>query len=381
MCDNGCSKDDLETYIHGIEILDIKPCIENLSATARAYGFDNVKWDIIQQDALDVKKYNHGMDFVVGNPPYMRIHDIDNRDKMRKLKFCRMGAADLYLAFFEIGLDMLNDNGVLCYITPIQWLTNDCAIELRKTVNGRIKSITDLKFYSPFGSNVYTAITVIQNHKCDLQFYEYGTGLISVLDNYCVDGKFYLGSQKEVDFMREIITTERQSTCKVRMGFQTSADDIFINDADSKFNIPCVKANTGNIVNIYYPYDKNGNLVAESELDNYLCKYRVKLEKRNKAKTWYSFGRTQGIADTYNEKVAINSMYRDLNDLKLTYAPAGTGVYGGMYLTGIDYDTAKKVFNEDYIVFTKLLRDYKQGGYMRNKSSSIQKYVDWKTAN
>ena len=68
---------ELSTYIHGIEIDEIesKKCIENLNSTIRHYGLNNIAWDINCTDTLTVDKYNDKMDFVLGNPLYVRVHN------------------------------------------------------------------------------------------------------------------------------------------------------------------------------------------------------------------------------------------------------------------------------------------------------------------
>lgn len=72
--------EELSTYIHGIEIdeKESKKCIENLNSTVLQYGLTEVNWDINCADTLTVDIYNGKMDFVLGNPPYVRIHNLGN---------------------------------------------------------------------------------------------------------------------------------------------------------------------------------------------------------------------------------------------------------------------------------------------------------------
>ncbi|MEJ3568453.1 Eco57I restriction-modification methylase domain-containing protein [Ureaplasma parvum] len=59
------------------------------------------------------------MDFVIGNPPYVRIHNlIKEPNLIKNYLFSNKGMTDLYIIFYEIGIKMLNKNGILCYITP-----------------------------------------------------------------------------------------------------------------------------------------------------------------------------------------------------------------------------------------------------------------------
>lgn len=122
----GLSKEEtvseLETYIHGIEIDEnlYNQTIKKLDNIAKEYSLGNVKWDIVCGDAMYIHTYDNKMDYVIGNPPYCNIHDIpeEKRDYVKQYKFADGGMTDMYLVFFEIGINMLNENGKLAYITP-----------------------------------------------------------------------------------------------------------------------------------------------------------------------------------------------------------------------------------------------------------------------
>src|SRR4051794_40484540 len=66
-------KTGLETYIHGIEINKIayKKCVKGLKQIFKA------NYDIKLNDALLLNDYDKKMDFVVGNPPYVKIHNLN----------------------------------------------------------------------------------------------------------------------------------------------------------------------------------------------------------------------------------------------------------------------------------------------------------------
>ena len=60
-----------------------------------------------------------GFDVVVGNPPYVGASKID-RDTLELVKQWEVsstGKADMYIPFFQIGIESLVDGGVLGYIT------------------------------------------------------------------------------------------------------------------------------------------------------------------------------------------------------------------------------------------------------------------------
>ena len=123
---NKIIKQELETYIHGIEFdgnLVIKT-IDRLSKVASVYSIYGVNWDILHDDSMYNHNFDNKMDYVIGNPPYCNIHHIeeDKREHVKKYRFANGGMTDMYLVFFEIGINMLNEYGKLAYITPNSWL-------------------------------------------------------------------------------------------------------------------------------------------------------------------------------------------------------------------------------------------------------------------
>lgn len=128
-------KEDLEKYIHGIEInlSEQKKCVENLTAVAESFGIYNVKWDVLCADALGIEQYNGKMDFVLGNPPYVRVHNWrEIFDLAKDFSFAQNGMSDLFIVFYELGIKMLNQTGILGYITPSSYFTSLAGKHMRK---------------------------------------------------------------------------------------------------------------------------------------------------------------------------------------------------------------------------------------------------------
>lgn len=102
---------DLETYIHGIEIEEKsrEKCIENLNTVLRNRGLNFKKptnWDIRLGNTLEIDDFDCKMDYVVGNPPYVRVHNVKDDEKMydclKNFSFSSEGSSDLYLAFCQL---------------------------------------------------------------------------------------------------------------------------------------------------------------------------------------------------------------------------------------------------------------------------------------
>ncbi|SHH05153.1 Type I restriction-modification system, DNA methylase subunit [Flavobacterium fluvii] len=74
----------------------------------------NFDWNLIPQI-----QQNRGFDIIVGNPPYVGASKIDDETKLllKNWSVSASGKSDLYIPFFEIGLENLNATGILGYIT------------------------------------------------------------------------------------------------------------------------------------------------------------------------------------------------------------------------------------------------------------------------
>lgn len=216
-------KDDLEKYIHGIEIDTVayNDCILNLDTVISKFGIQDVKWNILNCNALSVSVFDNMMDFVIGNPPYVRVHNLGlNYEDVKSFSFGKDGMTDIYLVFYELGLRMLNKNGKLCYITPSSWLSSLAGTNMRNYIikHKNLISLIDLGHYQPFdGAITYTIIALFDNQKTYgyIDYYVYSEESKSKVyvdtipyEDMLFDGKFYIGTCKELSLLRLIKNTK-----------------------------------------------------------------------------------------------------------------------------------------------------------------------------
>ena len=160
-------KQGIESSIIGVEVdKDLyQKCIDNLNNIAERYGIKNAVWSLHNQDALSLKNSILDFDFVVGNPPYIRVHNLDIkvRDTLKKeYDFCKKGMIDIYLAFFELGLSVLKQKGALMYITPNMFLRNSSNQDFRNYLieHRLITEMIDFGSLQVFeNANTYSCIT------------------------------------------------------------------------------------------------------------------------------------------------------------------------------------------------------------------------------
>lgn len=393
---------DLETYIHGIEInkKEHSKCIENLNLTCKKYNLTDIKWDVICADATKITKYNNKMSFVVGNPPYVRVHNLGNNfEKIKGFNLTKSGMTDLFIVFYEIGLKMLNKNGILSYITPSSLFNSLACKDLRKYITDKklLTKVVDLKHNQVFNATTYTAIMVLDNNNknTNIKYFEYDITKNNVvfIDNleysdFYFAKNFYFGKKDELKQLKQIAEQKNdKSILEVKNGFATLDDEFFIGEFDFKnYVIPIIKASTGEEKQCLYPY-KNAcllpyeTLAKDRKIKEYYEENKTKLSKRSleKKSKWYAFGRSQGINDVSKTKYAINSLVKDTNSIKLIKCPSGVGVYSGLYiLTEIPENIIKDIIvNEKFIKYVKMLSKYKNGGYYTFSSSDLAKYMQY----
>lgn len=396
-------KQHLERYVHGIEIVpsEYLKCLENLNNAAKQYNLNGVCWDVLCCDALKEHSFNGKMDYVLGNPPYVRVHNMkESYDLAKQFRFAHGGMTDLYLVFFEIGFKMLKTGGRLCYVTPSSWLTSLAGKMLREYIykNENLLELIDLGHLQAFDATTYTAISLFRKgfrQKTFLYSIYDGTALIKRPIEYlsfsqvCIGGLFYLGKHQDLSLLKMIRTSVCTKRVTVKNGLATLADDVFIK-ADFPFSshiINVVKASTGKRYKAFFPYDEEGKPFLYEELCKdkgvryYLEQNKLLLLKgksESSVKEWFLYGRTQAIKDVWRTKIAINTCVKDLPSIKFNVASTGMGVYSGLYvITDVEEDVIKSLLLcEDFLNYVRLLKKYKSGGYYTFNSKDLELYLN-----
>jgi hypothetical protein len=202
-------------------------------------------------------------DAVVGNPPYVRQERIpaallaEYRRRFRTL----YDRADLYIPFFERGLDLLAPSGRLGYICANRWLKNRYGGPLRdKILAGfRLTHFIDMESTGAFQSDViaYPAITVIERGvsidaptRVALAQPEVGSDLPTMVRAMCSpqpvpgltedlafdgrgDAPWLLDDVPRLKVLRRIeaaLPLLEEAGCKVGIGVATGCDRVFIAD-------------------------------------------------------------------------------------------------------------------------------------------------------
>jgi hypothetical protein len=106
-------------------------------------------------------------DFVVGNPPYIRLEEIPTAKAAFYRSFSAMrGRADIYIAFYQAALQQLKPGGVCAFICADRWMLNDYGSGLREFITTQgynVRTVIEAHDIAAFESEVsaYPAVTVI----------------------------------------------------------------------------------------------------------------------------------------------------------------------------------------------------------------------------
>ncbi len=272
----------------------------------------------------DIKgKFTH----VIGNPPYIRVENVPRSllFEYRKRFSTMTDRADIYVAFYEKALNLLEKNGKLSFICTDRWTKNTYGKSLRKLISDKygLELFIDLYGIDAFEKHVmtYPAITQISKRYCEETIIKRQTSFSpdeanEILEDFKgqktslqkrkgivkEDKPWLLGSADEIALIRKLeakYPSLENAGCKVYIGAATGANNIYIVDHDQKqyFEscraIPTITAfelRKGKIdwqgKYIINTYDENGVIQLEEfpKLKSYLVKHKEILQKRHVAK-------------------------------------------------------------------------------------------------
>jgi len=328
-----------------------------LSLLALSEGEDaDFDFNLICKDTLDFRcgEWNPlfiGFDVIVGNPPYVCSRNLpeETHAKLSAYEVCSSGHPDLYIPFFQIAIEMLNDAGRLGYITMNTFLrsVNGRAIRNYFSRNRCSISIVDFRGYQVFDSkNTYTCLFYLDkqetaenihyavNEQGDLTDNGHYTAVpFEALD----DEKGWTLNNFDETTAIEAVGIQIKDYCSSRHGIATLSNDIYIfkpvAENEEYFyidqegtKIPIERGICRDIVNpnrlnaigdldlliekVIFPYRiENGRAFVYTPdemrrlFPNALAYLEAKknvLTNRDKGKTctypqWYAFGRTQSL--------------------------------------------------------------------------------------
>ncbi len=278
--------------------------------------------DIIQVEDFLLSETGK-FDLIVGNPPYVRHENIPEEQKRiyRKNFSTFRYRSDIYIAFFEKSLGMLDDEGVLSFICSNRWLKNQYGQRLRNLIRKEysLTEIIDLEETCPFEENViaYPAITTIckaGNQNNTNYYHVRDVSQLTDLTRLSVEKKTirtnhsnnWFSYQLEGKPHERFLDSIENQGFKIGIGVATGLDRVFIRKdfntlIEDELLLPLVLSRdlknnqlkwSGNY--IFNPFDSTGELIRLNrypKAEKYLEEHREYLGKRHVAKKnpalWY----------------------------------------------------------------------------------------------
>jgi methylase of polypeptide subunit release factors len=346
----------------------VEECKRNLDRIVQPLGI-RVKWNISVKNALHQLPHlglfsaepPEFFDFIVGNPPYIRIQLLKETERkfiQQYYEFCKTGSTDIYIAFFELAYHLLSPDGVAGFITPNTFLYTETARNLREFFarGGYIKKIFnygDIQLFDE--ATTYSAITIFTK-KTQQSFDYYQAVSKDEFLHRVIETKALIGKKSwglSVDTPEKIKGLRLGDICSIHVGITTLCDKAYIFPIEplddktvwaytklrGKVKLeksilkPIVKASKLKSCDepireyILFPYQRvNGKMgiIPEEVLAKefplayqYLLSVKPELDRRDKGRpnpvAWYAFGRSQSLQSCFGKKIIFSPINRKPN--------------------------------------------------------------------
>jgi REP element-mobilizing transposase RayT len=184
-------------------------------------------------------EYTGGFDVVIGNPPY--IKEYTNRQAFDGLHnhYCYQGKMDLWYFFGSLALEITKkDKGLIGYIAPNNWITNDGASKFRNIVinNGKLIEFINFGDFKVFDTAGIQTMIYIMKRSDNNQNYSFDYS--KVLDKRIKHENAQLFLEKQNDTKFEYFKTkiEKEKYLDKPINFINAELSIIINKIKTKQN-------------------------------------------------------------------------------------------------------------------------------------------------
>ena len=432
-------KDIVLNNIYGIDLEpdNVRRCKKIMKMLVTLDGDEISESEISVINANSLKQnwnktfHAEGFDFIIGNPPYVNTHDMNNETILllkENFKTTQTGVFNIFYAFIEHGMQYLKTSGKMSFIVPNNFMTIKSALNLRNYIqsNKALKQIidfTDNMVFKPI--RTYNCIIVLDKaenqafqysvlKKIDyperlLERIEYNTMPLMRLDKNgwnLVDKKTYenlmkIENQVQTikDFIRTGIATLRDNiymVSKSEQGFYKIVDEtryeIESGLVKTIYKIPELKK--GERLEdvcryIIFPYiecEQGYKIIPEnilreqySDTYRYLWSRKEELDSRDKGKgnpvAWYAYGRTQRL-NRYGKKLLFPTFtnrpkFMLVKDEEALFCN-GYGIFENEYL---DLEELMAVLNSKVMEYYVANTSYAiEGGYYCYQKKYIERF-------
>lgn len=342
----------------------INLCIQNLNEIIKNENIQ-VNWNIKTTNSIlkyekqslfsFEEKEKQTFEFIVGNPPYIRIQHLEAEQRLyiqKNYEFCKSGSTDIYIAFFELCYHLLSETGICALITPNTYFYTETAKAMRDFFSQQ-KNILQISNYGEIqlfnNATTYSAIMLFDKQKRNhFLFQRAETATTFIEKNIEIEELKSQTWQLSITEKQQIKGKKLGEIANIHVGITTLCDKAYIFSAtemienevivDTKLKgkiklekgilKPIIKAST--LKNsehkikefVLFPYQKvkgKHQIIPENELKEkyplayeYLLSVKEELDKRDNGKpntvAWYAFGRSQGLDTSFGKKILFSPM-------------------------------------------------------------------------
>ncbi len=334
-----------------------------------------------------------GFDIAIGNPPYIRIQELDKNLSINFKNSYNTAFKnyDIYVLFIERAVeDLIKESGCVCFINPTKFIKSDYGTKLKELIYKKslLELFIDLTDVEVFDSAItYTGIFLLSKSKKNIFNYAKleasQANHLKKLSELKLDKVSYDKISEKTWLLgsNELQTVFEKIKCfsvlsefsDLFVGLQTSADPVYIleiqgdklyskyTDKLYQFNYDIVKPllkgaeikrySTPELkYKIIFPYqvkNSSANLLSEKELTSkypliweYFVECQEKLTGRENGKMdisgWWAFGRNQNLGCFVHPKIMTQVLANHSSltlDLNGEYYFVGGGTAGGYGIT------------------------------------------------
>lgn len=412
-------KEILETQIEAFEIDEehYKKCIENLNAICAEHSITDINWNIHCTDTLKYNFEDKKYTLIIGNPPYIRLHNLDKeyREFLKKnFVFCK-GTTDIYLAFYEKCIKLLSKTGKLLFITPNTFLRNVSFKSFRDYIYQEclLNNLKDFKSSKIFNVSTYCAImTLTKNKNNSFTYEEYSMEKMlfsEEKDKELLNRDKWILTSSENESISNSTISINSLNHNIQYGVATLRDKIFItsdfeliNEKICRFKDYIIETDLikvaikgskiGRLKNTEYcifPYKKTEDgykPLTEDEMEEnypqtfkYFLDNKEELLKRDIDKnytSWFQFGRSQGIQTMINDKIVIDPIVNPNGKVICLPADKNAIVYSGIFITGENLEEIREILtSKNFVKYVSLYGKDMQNGYKSLTTKIIKNYL------
>ncbi|MDG5821429.1 Eco57I restriction-modification methylase domain-containing protein [Natronococcus sp. A-GB7] len=300
-------------------------------------NLEDVDVDVQERDFLEssIPRDLGEFDYIIGNPPYVPVTQLNDGEKEQYGEEFDTAwrRFDLYILFFERGLELLADNGRLVYVTPEKFEYISSGDALRELLtNYHVQEINHIDQDWFPDLKVYPAITVIDATESDRTHIVTRTNEERTV-SLPTDGSSWAAPIRGGIDIEDTGVTLSDITVRISAGLATGRDSLFVSDKDDVapqlieegWAYPTVSGKQLRTHDCPYtddlilcPYDERGNLVSENELGAYgdwaeihreTLEERSCVQKRNRP--WYDWHNAPPMPEMLRPKIVCKDVAKE----------------------------------------------------------------------